>query len=1335
MAQVWLARDKSSGEHVALKRLHRDAGRSSAGRLALFEREYHTLAQLSHPHIVRVYDYGVEDGGAYYTMELLDGSGPARARAAPVARAVQRGSRCRVGARARALAAARAPRSQRRATCASRRRAQAKLIDFGALTPMGMCREIVGTPAFVPPEVLNGTALDGRSDLYALGALMYFTLSGRHAYPSRSLHELRDRWRTRPLDVAALVPDLPRALAALVMSLLSLDETIRPRSASEVIERVSAIAGLPRTHDVDFGRAFLTTPKLIGRDDAIAAVRRHVLQGRARRGTTLLVEGEPGVGRTRVLERCALEGKLAGATVLRAFASDAGRGDYGVLQALAQDLLAAAPEVALQAAQPHVSWLAHALPEVSRRFGMEPAVAGLDGATLRQRVQQAVFEWITAVGRRRHLLLLIDDLHHCDEPSAAVLAAVARQANSLGVNVIASLPLPAPVELPHAVQLLASHGARIKLRPLPVAGFTAMLRSLFGDVPGMAALAEHLHGLCAGVPGACMAFAEHMVEAGHARYDRGEWVLPSSLDGVALPRGVRSVHERRLRDLEPDERELCEALALADGALPLASYAHLTSHRDPARMHIALARLVAASVLVADGSAYAFAHPGLAPAIRAQTDASAHARAHARLYRAHLELDAEPMRLAYHALYGGDPAVAARLVLDFWQERLDSEHVSEIDWPVHMRETIEPLIAYCEREHYRPLDIFLLRQVLVLATMWTDPGYALAQGRALDPILRRDVGLVYWDEVTGDSALERLGHCFQRAQAAYDAAPPEARGLPPLTALQRLGRHVLYGTQCASFANHAVRMRELCELIAPLAVAAPALELIDLLARAALLSMRGLSEEGGDMLEEVLRRLEQPRTGLPESHSRLFRLGVLFGLGLVKCKYLDPRVMQWAEELATHPLHQPNAWRLRRVYHLHEPDLIESARCQERLEMHALQLNRGFWGNTVFIEVWSSAAYGDFQSVKQTQAALDHLAERFPEQAPSRDFARGLHHLLSGDASAAEPLFASVHDACLQFEDYFRLSLAQDYRALSLIALGRAGEALQPMQAMLARMPQTWSYRFRSEIVLALCEAESGEHAAGRARTVAAVQELRSRRMFGAHRIMSLECAARVALRIDDAELFAEYARELATYCQDELCPSLRTRHAALLKEAQRKGMPLDDDELLQSFEASEQQVTTEYAESVREAFDRCAGPGDRSACALSLIVQGAGASGGFLYALRPPAELDLIACSPGLVPAPSVVDSVRARLHAITESSDQRTEQLDVTPQELPTGLLIDPSGVHYQVAFLSSGHEVGDLPAGVAVLRLEADQPCVIAYGLLQSIAQAMFEAGDVTAVAASA
>jgi serine/threonine protein kinase len=60
----------------------------------------------------------------------------------------------------------------------------AKLIDFGAMVPMGVARALVGTPPLVPPEAVQQQSLDAQSDLYSLGALAYFMLTGR-AFTSR----------------------------------------------------------------------------------------------------------------------------------------------------------------------------------------------------------------------------------------------------------------------------------------------------------------------------------------------------------------------------------------------------------------------------------------------------------------------------------------------------------------------------------------------------------------------------------------------------------------------------------------------------------------------------------------------------------------------------------------------------------------------------------------------------------------------------------------------------------------------------------------------------------------------------------------------------------------------------------------------------------------------------------------------------------------------------------------------------------------------------------------------------------------------------------------------
>src|SRR5215471_10027622 len=71
MASVWSVEDPVTGRKLALKRLSETANQR---HVALFEREYHTLASLHHPCIVEAYDYAADTEGPFYTMELLDGS-------------------------------------------------------------------------------------------------------------------------------------------------------------------------------------------------------------------------------------------------------------------------------------------------------------------------------------------------------------------------------------------------------------------------------------------------------------------------------------------------------------------------------------------------------------------------------------------------------------------------------------------------------------------------------------------------------------------------------------------------------------------------------------------------------------------------------------------------------------------------------------------------------------------------------------------------------------------------------------------------------------------------------------------------------------------------------------------------------------------------------------------------------------------------------------------------------------------------------------------------------------------------------------------------------------
>ena len=366
MATVHDAVDLQSGEHRALKRLHRqEDARKQRRALQLFEREFHTLAHLAHPRVIEVYDYGVDEGGPYYTMELLDGGDLHQQAPVPWLRAA---AHARDIASALSLLHSRRmvyrDLSARNVRCTSDGRA--KLIDFGAMVMMGPCKQVVGTPAYCAPEALNLQPLDARTDLFALGATLYYTLTGRHAYPARDFKQLREAWRSRVVPPSSLIEGIPAALDALVLDLLHLEASARPENAAEVMERLAAIEGRPLEENLLVSQSYLSTPNLVGREAPLARARAKVVRATRSRGGAVFVKGGAGVGRTRFLHACLLEAKLAGGLVLRADSAE-GREDYSAVRALFLQLIEALPEAAIQHARAKLSLLAHAVPELLAR--------------------------------------------------------------------------------------------------------------------------------------------------------------------------------------------------------------------------------------------------------------------------------------------------------------------------------------------------------------------------------------------------------------------------------------------------------------------------------------------------------------------------------------------------------------------------------------------------------------------------------------------------------------------------------------------------------------------------------------------------------------------------------------------------------------------------------------------------------------------------------------------------------------------------------------------------------------------------------------------------------
>ncbi|HEY6881900.1 MAG TPA: serine/threonine-protein kinase, partial [Polyangiales bacterium] len=471
MGVVYRAKDRTTGTTIALKRSLSEHDGSAQRTRSMLQREYQTLVTLRHPHIIQVYDFGVDELGPYYTMELLDGSdlrGKCPLPWRDVCAYMRDVASSLALLHSRRLLHCDVSVSNIRLTLEGR----AKLLDFGTLASFGRAAVIAGAPPIIPPEVLEREELDQRVDLYALGATAYFALTGRHAYPVNMLALLPTVWEQgRPAAPSAYSPDVPRELDELVLSLLDLDRMSRPSSAAEVIDRLGAIAGLAPDQDLRVQRSYLYSAEVIGRDLERKLLDDQLKQVLAGRGGGALIAGAPGQGESFLLEDVAQRARLAGARVVVVHAR-AHRGAFGAWSALVR-------EVSLQV------------------DGTAPAEPNSDAVFFR-------------AAEAMPLVLAIEDIDEVDSDSLAAFAALAKSARYKRVLLLATLDRGNSQAVRPAMRLLRQRLTQLELRPFDEKATLAFVAGLFGDVAAVPRLASFLYGHAAGNPRAYTEIIHHL---------------------------------------------------------------------------------------------------------------------------------------------------------------------------------------------------------------------------------------------------------------------------------------------------------------------------------------------------------------------------------------------------------------------------------------------------------------------------------------------------------------------------------------------------------------------------------------------------------------------------------------------------------------------------------------------------------------------------------------------------------------------------------------------------------------------------------------------------------
>jgi serine/threonine-protein kinase len=237
MGEVYRADDLRLGQPVALKFLP-DLVEADATRLAQFHAEVRLARQVSHPNVCRVYDIDEADGHTFISMEYIDGEDLAsllrRIGRLPSDKALELARQLCAG-----LAAAHERgvihRDMKPANLMIDGEGRLRIADFGIAALAESGTTSAGTPGYMAPELLSGASASVRSDIYALGLVLYELFTGRKAYSRATLAELvRAQQETQPTSPAAYVRDLDPAIERTILRCLQPAPEKRPPSALAV---------------------------------------------------------------------------------------------------------------------------------------------------------------------------------------------------------------------------------------------------------------------------------------------------------------------------------------------------------------------------------------------------------------------------------------------------------------------------------------------------------------------------------------------------------------------------------------------------------------------------------------------------------------------------------------------------------------------------------------------------------------------------------------------------------------------------------------------------------------------------------------------------------------------------------------------------------------------------------------------------------------------------------------------------------------------------------------------------------------------------------------------
>ena len=663
MGRVSLALDQQTNQLVALKQMHQMVAAMGGARM---RREFRSLSQIESEFVVRVFDYGEDNGLPFIAMEFVrgrdlsewledsasDGQPSVKPDVAAITRVFADIAAALGAVHAQGVIHRDLKPENIRVTPADR----AKLMDFGlaktlegsvALTRAGA---MVGTALYMAPEQCRGAAIDYRADLYALGAVLYRALTGRPPFEGDNIVAvIMQHLQQAPQPPRHFNALIPESLERLCLALLSKNPAERPGSALAVREALLAILETPQPTLLEPVRAAradaLLIAPLIGRD-----TERKLLEDFALLPSLsgwIALTGDVGTGKTRLLKALGESVQVSGArlALLEAIADDPT--PLGAVSRFIAGLERYSPAVLTELSASSKAELSRIAPALGfAALGEPPPDSGLPPEVARLKLFEAFTELLMLVSRSS--VAVFENLQWADESTLALLAHSLRTPD---VRVIASYrleDLPSNQQLPKGFPKARQ---TVHLGALPDSALKDLLHALLdGEIEAVLQTELLLHA--DGNPWLLEERLKAMLESKAIQRHAGLWEWNRARAG--LPESLAGLLGHRVQQLSGATLEFARAASVLGRAFSFEDTRALLDWSDDAAL-AGLEGLLRARFVVespaSDGEVYRFTHPLYAELLRAGLMTLKRRRLHQRAATL-LAGRTEPLELSEHFLAG-----------------------------------------------------------------------------------------------------------------------------------------------------------------------------------------------------------------------------------------------------------------------------------------------------------------------------------------------------------------------------------------------------------------------------------------------------------------------------------------------------------------------------------------------------------------------------------------------------------------------------------------------------------------------------------------------------------